>query len=120
MNSLDHKNPGSLSFHGLATLGAVFVSVLLLPPALQVQQPDAAAKQQMVQEKVTTLKESVAKNQAALKQYSWTETTEISMKGEVKKREQKTCRYGPDGKVQKTPIPGTDQAQQQKEEVTDY
>ena len=28
------------------------------------------------------------------------------MKGEVKKKEQKQCFYGADGKVQKTPIPG--------------
>ena len=49
-------------------------------------------------EKVAALKESLAANQAALKSYTWTETTEISMKGEVKKKEQKLCRYGADGK----------------------
>ena len=53
---------------------------------------------------IAALKESLAKNQAALKQYSWVETTVISMKGEVKKQQQKQCSYGPDGKVQKTPI----------------
>ena len=36
--------------------------------------------------------------------YSWVETTVISLKGEVKKQQQKQCSYGPDGKVQKTPI----------------
>jgi hypothetical protein len=50
------------------------------------------------------LKRSMAENQARLKQYAWTETTEISLKGEVKKREQNACQYGPDGRVQKTPI----------------
>ena len=30
--------------------------------------------------------------------------TEISLKGEVKKRDQKDCKYGPDGKVRKTPL----------------
>ena len=34
------------------------------------------------------------------------ETTTISMKGEVKKQEQKQCYYGADGKVQKTPVAG--------------
>ena len=58
------------------------------------------------QDRVAALKESIAQNQAALKTYKWTETTEISLKGEVKKREQKECRYGPDGKVEKTPVPG--------------
>ena len=41
-----------------------------------------------------------------MRQYSWVETTQISLKGEVKKTEQKQCSYGADGKVQKTPIPG--------------
>jgi len=53
---------------------------------------------------VAALKESLAKNQVALKQYSWVETTVISLKGEVKKQQQKQCYYGADGKVQKTPI----------------
>src|SRR6185436_6285993 len=84
----------------------VAFAVLVLSLPLPAQQPDAAAKQQMVQEKVAALKQSLAQNQAALKQYSWTESTEISLKGEVKKREQKECHYGPDGKVVKTPIAG--------------
>jgi hypothetical protein len=32
------------------------------------------------------------------------ETTQVSVKGEVKKTEQKACHYGPDGKVVKTSI----------------
>jgi hypothetical protein len=80
----------------------------------QAQQPGAAgAEQQAKQEKVAALKRSLAENQAALKKYTWTETTEISLKGEVKKREQKECHYGPDGKVVKTPVQTGDQAQQQ-------
>ncbi|HEY2153819.1 MAG TPA: hypothetical protein VGH34_23640 [Vicinamibacterales bacterium] len=57
-------------------------------------------------ERIAAIKESLAKNQAALKQYSWIETTQTSLKGEVKKTEQKQCSYGADGKVQKTPMPG--------------
>jgi len=68
------------------------------------------------EQKVAAIKESLAKNQAALKQYTWTETTQISMKGEVKKQEQKQCQYGPDGKVQKTPIGGGSQPQQSQQE----
>jgi len=67
------------------------------------------------QEKIAALKESIAQNQAALKTYKWTETTEISLKGEVKKKEQKLCQYGPDGKVQKTPVAGGDQAAKEEE-----
>lgn len=114
MNTANRKHFLSYYF-STSRLKVVFTSVLLLPLSLPAQQPDAA-KQQMVQEKVAALKESVARNQAALKQYSWTETTEISMKGEVKKREQKECHYGPDGKVQKTTIPGAEQAQQKEEQ----
>jgi len=59
---------------------------------------------QALQEKVAALKQSMAQNQAALRQYSWTARTEISLKGEVKKTTESLCRYGPDGKVQKTPL----------------
>ena len=68
------------------------------------------------EQKVAAIKESLAKNQEALKQYTWTETTQISMKGEVKKQEQKQCQYGPDGKVQKTPIGGTEAQQTQPQQ----
>src|SRR5882672_9266704 len=68
------------------------------------------------QEKVAALKQSLAKNQAALKAYTWTETTQISLKGEVKKQQQKLCHYGPDGKVQKTELPGSTPAQQPQEQ----
>jgi hypothetical protein len=61
---------------------------------------------------VGALKQSLAQNNAALKSYTWVETTEISLKGEVKKTEQKQCRYGPDGKVEKTPLPGAAPPQQ--------
>ncbi len=80
---------------------AVFtlIAIMASSPA-SLQAGDAAAAGQ----KVAALKEALAANQAALKSYTWTETTEISLKGEVKKKEQKLCRYGADGKVQKTPI----------------
>src|SRR4249920_2218051 len=82
----------------LKSLLALTVAALLLT-TLSAQGPSP-------QEKITALKESLAANQAALKQYSWIETTAISMKGEVKKQEQKQCYYGADGKVQKTPVAG--------------
>jgi hypothetical protein len=83
--------------------------------SLAAQEPDPAAKKKMVQDRVAALKESLAKNQAALKQYTWTETTQVLLKGEVKKNEQKQCRYGPDGKVQKTAIGGGSPPPQQQE-----
>lgn len=65
---------------------------------------DAAASKQALQERLAGVKQHMAQNQAQLKQYTWVETTEISLKGEVKKSEQKNCNYGPDGKVQKTSL----------------
>jgi hypothetical protein len=116
MNPLNQKAPRSPRLGWSVPFGAAFAVTLLLSLPLPAQQSDAAAKQQMMQEKVAALKQSLAQNQAALKQYSWTETTAISMKGEVKKREQKECHYGPDGKVQKTAIAGGDQPQSEKEQ----
>lgn len=66
----------------------------------------AALAAQAPADRAAAIKEALAKNAAALRQYSWVETTTISLKGEVKKQEQKQCYYGADGKVQKTPIPG--------------
>ena len=86
-------------------LGAVVAGLALLSAGRAVAQSPAP------QERVAALKESLAQNQAALRTYSWIETTEISLKGEVKKKEQKQCSYGADGKVQKTPLPGSAPAQ---------
>jgi hypothetical protein len=59
---------------------------------------------QALQQRLAEMKQSIAQNQARLKAYQWVETTEVSLKGDVKKREQKQCRYSADGTVQKTPI----------------
>jgi len=59
---------------------------------------------QDLQQKLVTAKQAAADNQKALRSYSWVEKTELSLKGEVKNTKVEVCRYGPDGKVQKTPI----------------
>jgi hypothetical protein len=92
---------------------AVLLIVVLNLAAAAAQPP--ADKAAAMQERVAALKQSLAENQAALKGYQWTESTVISMKGEVKKRQQKLCRYGSDGKVQKTPL-GEQPATQPKEQ----
>jgi hypothetical protein len=83
-------------------------ATLLLATAVMAQAPQA-------QDPKAALKQSLAANQAALKQYTWIETTQISLKGEVKKQEQKQCSYGADGKVQKTAMPGAPAAQPKQE-----
>ena len=72
------------------------------------------AAAQAPEDRSAAIKEALARNQTALRQYSWIETTTISLKGEVKKQEQKQCFYGADGKVQKTPLPGQAAPQQQE------
>jgi hypothetical protein len=64
------------------------------------------------QERVAALKQSMQESQTKLRQYQWTETTIISLKGEEKNRTQKRCRYGADGKLQKVPIGTPAPAQQ--------
>jgi hypothetical protein len=57
-----------------------------------------------LQQKIAAVKQSVAENQQRLHQYQWTETTQLTLKGDPKPATQKLCQYGPDGQVQKTAI----------------
>jgi hypothetical protein len=64
----------------------------------------APAGAQGLQEKLAAAKENTAQNQQALRSYGWIEKVELSLKGEVKNTTVNSCRYGPDGKVQKTAV----------------
>jgi hypothetical protein len=79
------------------------ISIFALSAAAALSPQDGQA-QDMLQQRLSEVEQSMAQNQARLRTYAWTETTEISLKGEVKKRDQNSCQYGPDGQVQKTPI----------------
>jgi hypothetical protein len=57
-----------------------------------------------LQAKVAALKQSVAANQQRLHQYRWIENTQLTLNGDDKPPSQSMCQYGPDGKVQKTPL----------------
>jgi hypothetical protein len=57
-----------------------------------------------LQQKIAAVKQSVAENQQKLHQYQWTETTQLTLKGEPKPPKTSECRYGPNGTVEKTPI----------------
>jgi hypothetical protein len=65
---------------------------------------------QDMQQKIAAVKQAAARNQQALRQYSWIEKTEISLKGEVKNTKIESCQYGPDGQVQKTVLSAPPQA----------
>lgn len=86
-----------------------------------------------MQARMMELKESMAKNKAALATYTWKETVTISLKGEVKKVQHYQVREGSDGKPQKTSLDPSEQPQQpqggrlrqrvvakKKEEFEDY
>ena len=59
---------------------------------------------QDLQQRLAAVKQSIAANQQALRSYTWLEKTELSLNGEVKATKVDSCRYGPDGKIQKTPV----------------
>jgi hypothetical protein len=66
--------------------------------------PRVDAQAQELQQKLAAAKQAAAQNQKALRSYSWLEKTELSLKGDVKNTKVDMCKYGPDGKVQKTPV----------------
>ena len=48
--------------------------------------------------------QAAAKNRQALQAYTWIETTQISVKGDVKNTKVESCRYGPNGQVQRAEL----------------
>ena len=78
---------------GITLAAVAFVAA----PSMHAQAPD-------LQQKLAAAKQSAAANQKALRSYSWLEKSELSLKGEVKSTKVDMCKYGPDGKVQKTPV----------------
>jgi hypothetical protein len=64
----------------------------------------AAAQNVELQQKLAAVKQAAAENKQRLQQYQWTETTQLTLKGDPKPSSEKLCQYGPDGQVQKTPI----------------
>ena len=57
-----------------------------------------------LQEKLAAVRKAAAENKQRLLQYQWIETTQLTLKGDEKPPRQSSCRYGPDGQVEKTPI----------------
>ena len=64
----------------------------------------AIAQNGELQQKVAAVKQAAAENKQQLRQYQWTETTQLTLKGDPKPASEKLCQYGPDGQIQKTPI----------------
>lgn len=84
-----------------------------------------------LQEKLAAVKQAAAENKQRLLQYQWIETIQLTLKGNQKPPMENSCRYGPDGQVQKTPIGPPPQPpsggrmkqriiEKKKEEMKDY
>jgi hypothetical protein len=91
----------------------------------------AIAQNGQLQQKLAAVKQAMAENKQRLRQYQWTETTQLTLKGNPKPPSEKLCQYGPDGQVQKTPIGPPPQEpsggrmkqriiEKKKEEMKDY
>jgi len=69
---------------------------------------------QDIQQKLAAANDAAARNQQALRSYSWLEKTELRLKGDLKNTKVDMCKYGPDGKVQKTPVVEPEPPQKQR------
>ena len=67
----------------------------------------AIAQTSALQERIAAVKETLLKSQALLRQYEWTETRALSLKGEERSRIVNRCSYGADGNVQKVLVSQT-------------
>ncbi len=96
------------------SLVAFGLMLLLVPRA--VPQAQTVAEANPLQQKLMALKKSAAENKEKLRHYQWTETTQLTLKGEAKPEKVNQCSYGPTGQVQKVPVgaPQQQQAQQQQ------
>src|ERR1035437_2808365 len=82
-----------------AVMSILTVSLVALTPRANSQSPSPE-----LQQKVAALKQALGQNKQAISQYTWVETQQMILKGDVKSTQLFQCQYGPDGKVQKSPI----------------
>lgn len=78
----------------------LLMMAIALPIAALAQAGAGGDKTQLLQK----VKQSAAENRQKLHQYTWLETQQVTLKGEAKPPRAFNCQYGPDGRVQKTPL----------------
>jgi hypothetical protein len=96
---VETRSPRGTSCAGNKLTLLIVAAMLAVVPAY-----GQAGSSAELQQKVAAVKQSAAENQQKLHQYQWTETTQLTLKGDAKSPTQAACQYGPDGKVQKTPL----------------
>jgi hypothetical protein len=96
--------PSSTREKGSATgiIGAIHKGLMIGVGSALLATAPAIAQDTQLQEKLAAVKQIAAENQQRLHQYQWTETTQLTLKGDAKPPSTNLCRYGPDGQVQKT------------------
>ena len=57
-----------------------------------------------LEREVAAVRAEVAHSRATLRRYTWTESTEVSVKGEVKSSTQVACIYDTNGELKRTPV----------------
>jgi len=77
---------------------------MILGALLLLGSGSTAGQNAELQQKLAAVKQSAAENKQRLLQYQWTETTQVTLKGDPRPATQNLCRYVPDGQAQKTPI----------------
>jgi len=92
----------------IQSLGSLFVPIgsrlVIIGAIALVASVASIAQNGELQQKLAAAKQAAAENKQRLRQYQWTETTQLTLKGDPKPATEKLCQYGPDGQVQKTPI----------------
>jgi hypothetical protein len=78
--------------------------LILIGASLLITAASTFAQGGELQQKLAAVKQAAAENKQRLRQYQWTETIQITLKGDPKDPTQNLCQYGPDGQIQKTPI----------------
>ncbi len=90
-----------LSEHSRLVTFAILGALILAGAGQAISQTSA------LQERIAAVKESLLKSQTLLRQYEWTETRVLSLKGEERSRIVSRCSYGADGNVQKVLVSQT-------------
>jgi hypothetical protein len=82
----------------------LLIAAAILATVVPVIAQGGGAADAELQQKLAAVKQSAGENQQKLHGYQWKETTQLTLKGDPKPPSQSACQYGPDGKVQKTPL----------------
>ncbi len=81
--------------------GALFALLLTCTALAQTTPPQAPGA---LPQKIRQMQEANARNKQQLHKYQWIETTTLTIHDDPRPPKRSICKYGPDGKVQKTPL----------------